>query len=138
MSGYSLVTEDDFSVDEVCRDIRNEATGAIVTFTGVVRGDSEGRRVTRLEFETYKEMAEKELDSLREKAIEDFDLEALTVIHRYGNLEVGENIVLIAAASGHREGSFKAARFMIGEIKKMVPIWKKEIFEEGERWITGH
>ncbi len=125
-------------MDDISREVRNEATGAIVTFIGVVRGESEGGRVSRLEFETYKEMAEKELDSLREKAIEDFGLEALTVIHRYGELSVGENIVLIAAAGGHREECFKGARFMIGEIKKMVPIWKKEVFEGGERWIEEH
>jgi len=132
-----LVTGDDFSVDEVLRKIRNKRTGAIVSFVGVVREDDSGRKIKMLEMETYKGMAEKELSDLRDKAMKKFNLEEVTIIHRVGSLSPGDNIVLIAVASGHRKEAFAGAEFLIDELKKVVPLWKKEILEDGEVWVEG-
>lgn len=132
-----LVTNDDFSVDEVLRKIRNKYTGAIVSFVGVVREDDSGRKIKMLEMETYKGMAEKELSDLKDKAMKKFNLEDVTIIHRIGSLSPGDNIVLIAVASGHRKEAFAGAEFLIDELKKVVPLWKKEILEDGEVWVEG-
>ncbi len=132
-----LVTEDDFSVDDALRKIRNKRTGAIVSFVGVVREDDSGRKIKMLEMETYKGMAEKELSDLKDKAMEKFNLEEVTIIHRIGSLSPGDNIVLIAVASGHRKEAFAGAEFLIDELKKVVPLWKKEILEDGEVWVEG-
>jgi molybdopterin synthase catalytic subunit len=137
MGSMILVTDDDFSVDEVLRKIRNKRTGAIVSFVGVVREDDSGRKIKALEMETYKGMAEKELSDLKDKAMKKFDLEDVTIIHRFGSLSPGDNIVLIAVASGHRKEAFAGAEFLIDELKKVVPLWKKEILEDGEVWVEG-
>lgn len=137
MGSMILVTDDDFSVDEVLRKIRNKRTGAIVSFVGVVREDDSGRKIKMLEMETYKGMAEKELSDLRDKAMKKFNLEEVTIIHRVGSLSPGDNIVLIAVASGHRKEAFAGAEFLIDELKKVVPLWKKEILEDGEVWVEG-
>jgi molybdopterin synthase catalytic subunit len=137
MGSMILVTNDDFSVDEVLRKIRNKRTGAIVSFVGVVREDDSGRKIKMLEMETYKGMAEKELSDLKDKAMKKFNLEDVTIIHRIGSLSPGDNIVLIAVASGHRKEAFAGAEFLIDELKKVVPLWKKEILEDGEVWVEG-
>lgn len=137
MGSMILVTDDDFSVDEVLRKIRNKRTGAIVSFVGVVREDDSGRKIKMLEMETYKGMAEKELSDLKDKAMKKFNLEDVTIIHRIGSLSPGDNIVLIAVASGHRKEAFAGAEFLIDELKKVVPLWKKEILEDGEVWVEG-
>jgi len=137
MGSMILVTDDDFSVDEVLRKIRNKRTGAIVSFVGVVREDDSGRKIKALEMETYKGMVEKELSDLRDKAMKKFNLEEVTIIHRVGSLSPGDNIVLIAVASGHRKEAFAGAEFLIDELKKVVPLWKKEILEDGEVWVEG-
>ena len=137
MGSMILVTNDDFSVDEVLRKIRNKRTGAIVSFVGVVREDDSGRKIKMLEMETYKGMAEKELSDLKDKAMKKFNLEDVTIIHRVGSLSPGDNIVLIAVASGHRKEAFAGAEFLIDELKKVVPLWKKEILEDGEVWVEG-
>lgn len=132
-----LVTEEDFSVDEVLKEIRNERTGAVVSFVGVVRDEDRGRKVRKMEMEAYKGMAEKELADLREKAMKKFGLEEVTIIHRVGSFSPGDNIVLIAVAAGHRKEAFLGAEYLIDELKKVVPLWKKEIFEDGEVWVEG-
>ncbi len=132
-----LVTKEDFSVDDVLSEIRSKRTGAIVSFVGVVREEDRGRKIKRMEMEAYKGMAEKELSDLRDKAMEKFGLEEVTIIHRVGSLSPGDNIVLIAVASGHRKEAFDGAEYLIDELKKVVPLWKKEIFEDGELWVEG-
>jgi molybdopterin synthase catalytic subunit len=132
-----LVTEEDFSVDDVLSKIRSKRTGAIVSFVGVVREEDRGRRILKMEMEAYKGMAEKELSDLREKAMRKFGLEEVTIIHRVGSLSPGDNIVLVAVASGHRKEAFDGAEYLIDELKKVVPLWKKEILEDGEVWVEG-
>jgi len=129
------VTRNDFSVDEELSRIKTPSVGGIVTFVGVVRAESEGQRVDSMEIEVYPEMAEKQLQIIRGEAIKKFGVEEILIVHRYGNLMVGDNIVLIAVSAGHRDTSFDACRYVIDELKKRVPIWKRERTPTGACWV---
>ena len=131
------VTKEDFSVDEELRRLNSPSVGGIVTFVGVVRAESEGQRVDSMEIEVYPEMAEKQLQIIRGEAIKKFGVEDILIVHRYGNLWVGSNIVLIAVAAGHRDPAFDACRYVIDELKKRVPIWKKEHTPVGASWVEA-
>jgi molybdopterin synthase catalytic subunit len=128
-------TRADFSVDEELAKLAKPSVGGLVTFVGTVRNESEAGRVTRMEIEVYPEMAEKQLSAIRDEAIASFGVEDVLVVHRYGDLEVGDNIVLVAVAAGHRDEAFDACRYIIDELKKRVPIWKREHTVTGERWV---
>lgn len=134
------VTQEDFSVDRVLEEVRSEATGGIVSFLGVVRNESRGRTIERMEIEVYEEMARSQLEAIRGEAIQRFGVQEVHVIHRYGSLRVSDNVILIAVASGHRAEAFEACRYVIDELKKRVPIWKKEFTPDGEYWVEaeGH
>lgn len=129
-----------FSLDEEIAIIKKTSSsiGAVVTFLGTTRDISRGKKVARLDFERYPGMAEKKLSEIRERAIKDFGVIDVTIIHRVGTLPVGENIVLIAVAAGHRDEAFQACRFCIDELKRITPIWKKETTPEGEVWVEEH
>jgi len=132
-----LIQKEDFSVEKFIEMMKSKDVGAIVTFLGVVRGRSRGRNVLELEFEVYDEMAVEVLEEIRREAIERFNVKDIYIIHRCGRLKVGENIVLIVVGASHRKEAFEACTFCIDEIKRRVPIWKKEITDEGEYWIEG-
>ncbi len=129
--------KEDISVESVVEELRKRSRniGAIVLFLGVAREFSRGRKVKMLYYETFKEMALKKLEELRQEAIRKYNLIDMIVIHRYGYIDINEKIVAIAAAAMHRRQAFEACMFYIDELKKIVPIWKKEITEEGEYWI---
>lgn len=110
-------------------------TGGLALFIGVARGDSGGRGVINLEFEAYDEMARLGLTDMASEAMEKFGLLGLTIIHRLGVIPVGGNIVLIIAAAAHRKEAFNASRWCIDELKKRIPIWKKEVFKDGQEWV---
>lgn len=131
------VTLDDFSVDEELRRLAKPSVGGLVTFVGVVRDESEAGRVERMEIEVYPEMAEKQLEAIRGEAIERFGVEDILVVHRYGDLRVGDNIILVAVSAGHRAEAFDACRYVIDELKKRVPIWKREHTPLGARWVEA-
>lgn len=109
--------------------------GAIVTFLGTTRDHNDGRRVTRLEYEAYPEMAEAEMRRIGAAACERWPVAAVAIVHRVGVVPVGEASVVIAVAAAHRGPAFEACRFAIDRLKEVVPIWKKEHFEGGEVWI---
>jgi molybdopterin synthase catalytic subunit len=132
-----VVTKEDFSVDEVLSGLQSGEMGALVTFVGVVRNLSEGRPVDRVEIQVYEEMARMELEAIREEAMEKFSVEGITIIHRYGSLEISKNIMMIAVGSSHRGEAFDACRYVLENIKRRVPIWKKEITPDGEFWLEG-
>lgn len=129
-----------FSVDQEIRRLKKSsgAIGAIVTFLGTTRDISGEKKVSSLEFEHYPGMAEKKLHQIRSEAIQKYGVIDITIIHRVGMLPVGENIVLIAVAAKHREEAFSACRFCIDELKRITPIWKREITPEGEYWVEEH
>lgn len=125
------ITEDDFSIEEVVTRARRPEAGAVVTFLGTVRDDG----ITGMEVEAYREVALEELEKIREEAMEMFNLFSVDVIHRVGDLSVGEDIVLIVCTAAHRRAAFQGCEQVIDEIKRRAPIWKKEIRREGGRWV---
>ncbi len=111
--------------------------GAAVVFEGVVRDNTRGRRTLYLDYEAYEAMALKQMEALAEQARSRFAVRAITLLHRLGRLEIGETSVLIVVASAHRGPAFEACRWIIDTLKKTVPIWKKEYFEDGAVWADG-
>ena len=131
------VTSEDFSIDEIVGSIRSGGMGAIVTFIGTVRDNSKGRDVDRIEIQVYEEMAVKQLQAIREEAIAKFGVEEVAIVHRYGTLDVSDNIMMIAVGAGHRPEAFEACRYVLETIKEKVPLWKKEFTPDGDYWIEG-
>jgi molybdopterin synthase catalytic subunit len=127
------VTRDDFDVNAVIDRVRRPDMGALVTFLGVVRDDG----IEVMDLEAYEEVAVKEMETIRDEAFAEFPIEAVAVIHRVGRLRVGENILLIVVGAGHRKEAFDACEYILERIKHSVPIWKKEIGKDGERWVPG-
>jgi MoaE-MoaD fusion protein len=117
--------------------VKRPEDGAAVLFEGVVRNHSRGRRTVFLEYEAYEEMALKQLELLIVQARKDFQIRDAIIIHRLGRLEIGETSVLIVVASAHRAPAFDACRWLIDTLKRTVPIWKKEHFEDGAVWSDG-
>ncbi len=134
------VQREDFNIKREIETVMNFSSriGGIVSFLGTVRDSSKGKEVEKLEFEYYEGMAEKKLEEIRREAIEKFNAIQINIIHRYGEVDIGENIVLIVAGAEHRKDAFEACRYCIDEIKKHVPIWKKEYTKEGEVWVEEH
>jgi molybdopterin synthase catalytic subunit len=115
--------------------VSDAGAGATVTFIGTTRNHNDGRRVIALDYEGYPEMAEKELGRIGEEAKKKWNIQRMAIIHRLGPVQITEPSVIIAVSAAHRGDAFEACRFAIEEIKKTVPIWKKELFEGGEIWI---
>jgi len=118
--------------------IMSPDSGGIDVFIGTVRNRTNGKAVMRLEFEAYEPMALKEIEKILAQAAEKWPIQKALVHHRTGVLEVGEVPVIIAVAAAHRAAAFQACRFIIDTLKETVPIWKKEIFEDGEVWVAAH
>ena len=116
---------------------KQPSDGATLVFDGVVRDNTRGRRTLYLEYEAYEEMALKQMEGLIDQAMEQFKIRDAAIIHRLGRLEIGESSVLIAVASAHRAAAFEACRWLIDTLKRTVPIWKKEYFEDGAVWADG-
>jgi molybdopterin synthase catalytic subunit len=110
------------------------ADGALCLFLGVVRGDNDGRRVVRLEYEAYEEMALPMIEEIAAQARGRFGVSDVRIVHRLGVLEVGEVSVAVAVASPHRAEAFAACRYAIDTLKARVPIWKKELYADGAVW----
>jgi len=131
-----LLTRKDFSIEEAISTLRHTKTGAVVSFLGTVRGFSGKRKVAKLQFEADRIAAQKRLKEMRVKAIRRFNLQDVVIVHRLGTLDVSEKIVLISVAASHRREAFAACRYLIEELKRSVPIWKKEYLVKGEaRWV---
>jgi molybdopterin synthase catalytic subunit len=131
------VRREDFSIDEALARLIRGGMGAVVVFLGVVRNESKGRAVERVEIEVYEEMAMRQLEAIRREAIERFGVDEALIIHRYGSLKAMERIMMIAVGAAHRAEAFEACRYIIENIKRRVPIWKKEFTPEGEFWVEG-
>ena len=131
------IVRDPISTEMVVTELKAREDGAAVVFEGVVRNQTRGRRTLYLDYEAYEEMAVKELHSLAEQARAKFAIRDVAIVHRLGRLEIGETSVLIVVVSAHRGPAFDACRWMIDTLKKTVPIWKKEYFEDGAVWAEG-
>ena len=129
------VTNQSIDLNELVRYVTDPEAGAIATFIGTTRNHNEGRKVIALDYEAYPEMAEKELTRIGEDAAKQWPICRMAIVHRLGPVQIGEASVIIVVSSAHRDAAFAASRFAIEEIKRTVPIWKKEVFEGGEVWI---
>ena len=128
----ALITQD-------CLDfVKTDETGGIAIFVGTVRNQTQGKKVLRLEFEAYPAMAISEMKKIAAQAQKDWSAEKVVIHHRTGSLGIGEIAVIIAIATPHRKAAFEACQFAIDRLKETVPIWKKEIFEDGEVWVAAH
>jgi MoaE-MoaD fusion protein len=131
------LTRDRIDAEGIVAKLKQGEDGAVVVFDGIVRNNTRGRRTLYLVYEAYEEMALKQMRMLAAKATEEFAIREVTIVHRLGRLEVGETSVLVVVASAHRAAAFDACRWLIDTLKKTVPIWKKEHFEDGAVWADG-
>jgi molybdopterin synthase catalytic subunit len=129
------VTNKQINLQELVDFVRDPQAGAIATFIGITRNNNEGRRVIALDYDAYPEMAEKELRRIGQEAGQKWQLCRMAIVHRVGPVQITQASVVIAVSSAHRDAAFSACRFAIEEVKKTVPIWKKELYEGGELWI---
>lgn len=125
-------------VPAVLRSVTSPQAGAVVTFDGTVRNHARGKKVTHLFYESYGEMALPEMEKIRQEALRRWPIQKLSIVHRIGQIEIGESSVFIAVSAAHRKDAFEACRFVIDTLKTTVPIWKKEHYEDGEVWIEGY
>jgi molybdopterin synthase catalytic subunit len=116
----------------------DDSCGGLVTFTGIVRNKTKDKTVVRLEYECYEPMALKEMRKIAEHAMQLFAVKNVCIHHRTGTLQVGDIAVIIAVNAPHRGAAFDACRYTIDTLKQVVPIWKKEVFEDGEVWVSAH
>ncbi len=129
--------KDPIDAEALIRQAKSAEDGAVVVFDGIVRNNSRGRRTLYLDYEAYEEMALSKLDALAHEARERLGVRFVSIVHRLGRLEIGETSVLIVVASAHRAEAYEASRWLIDTLKKTVPVWKKETFEDGAVWDDG-
>lgn len=132
-----LLSENPLSLDACFQSIKTAESGGICLFVGTTRNKNKGKKVTHLDFESYGPMALKEMDRIAERAFAKWNLHKCCMHHREGHVPIGEIAVIIGASSKHRDDAFQACRFMIDELKKSVPIWKKEFAEDGSYWVNA-
>ena len=135
-SAVSLVREP-IDAESALAALKQGEDGAVVAFDGIVRNNTRGRKTLCLVYEAYEEMALAEMQLLAQQAVANHGVRQVTMVHRLGRLTVGETSVFIAVASAHRAQAFEACRWLIDMLKKTVPIWKKEHFEDGAVWADG-
>ncbi len=133
-----LLTETPIDLPAVLAHVQAPGAGAIDVFIGTVRDNTQRKAVVRLEYEAYAPMALKKMEELAAEAHHRWPVEALALVHRVGLLDIGEAAVVIAIATPHRAEAFEACRWLIDTLKETVPIWKKEVFEDGEVWVAAH
>lgn len=131
------LVESRIDAGEIVAAMKAGEDGAVVVFDGIVRDNTRGRRTLFLDYEAYEEMALPQMRGLAAEAIAKFGVRDVSLVHRLGRLGVGESSVLIVVASAHRAAAFDACRWLIDTLKKTVPIWKKEHFEDGAVWADG-
>ncbi len=129
------VTAAPLSADEVAARVTNPYSGATLVFVGTVREWTRGRRTVHLEYEAYAEMAVAQMEQIGQEIAERWPGARVAIVHRVGKLEIGEASVVIAVATPHRADAFEACRHAIERLKQIVPIWKKEVWEDGEAWV---
>ena len=134
---YASITRNRIETTRLAEGLKRAEDGASIVFEGIVRNQTRGRKTLYLDYEAYEEMAAQQLELLAEQAIQQFQVRDVAIVHRLGRLEIGETSVLIVVASAHRGPAFDACRWLIDTLKRTVPIWKKEYFEDGAVWADG-
>ena len=136
-SDFFLLVREPIDAAALIRHVRTGEDGAVVTFDGCVRNQSHGRRTLYLDYEAYESMAFAKIREIGAATHEKFPIDRVAIAHRLGRLEIGETSVFIAVSAAHRPAAFDACRFAIDTLKRTVPIWKKEYFEDGAVWADG-
>ncbi|MGA2807170.1 MAG: molybdenum cofactor biosynthesis protein MoaE [Terracidiphilus sp.] len=136
-AGLTALTREPIATADLVARAKRGEDGAVVVFDGIVRNNSRSRRTLYLDYEAYEEMAVRQMKELANEARTRFEVRHVTLVHRLGRLEIGETSVLIVVASAHRGQAFEACRWLIDTLKKTVPIWKRETFEDGTVWAAG-
>ncbi len=129
------ITEGPLDPEAITAKVKRDTNGAVVTFLGNTRRFSEGRRVLYLEYEAYTEMVLKKLEEIRQEMCRQWGIDDVAISHRIGRLEIEETSLVVAVASPHRKEAFMACHQVVDRIKEIVPIWKKEVFEDGSAWV---
>ncbi|PWN65953.1 MULTISPECIES: molybdenum cofactor biosynthesis protein MoaE [Chryseobacterium] len=132
------ITEDPLNIVNCLEIAQDLGSGGIATFIGTVRNKTGNKSVIRLEYECYQSMAIKEIQKIVESAVSLFSVRNVVVHHRTGILLPGDAAVMIVVSDGHRDAVFDACRYIIDTVKQKVPIWKKEVFEDGDEWVSAH
>jgi|SRR5690625_2405391 len=135
MKNNFWITEEPIDMNDVYSKVIRPEAGAVSTFTGIVREFTHGKRTLYLEYQAYASMAEKKLAEIGKEIDEQWDNTRTAIVHRVGRLEISEIAVAIAVSTPHRNDAFAASRYAIERIKEIVPIWKKEHWEDGSVWI---
>ncbi len=130
------LTHNTLDPEKITAKVRKDTNGAVVTFLGTTRNDFQGRRVLNLEYEAFDEMALKKMEEVRRELQAEFQIEDIAISHRIGIVPIGEISLIIAVASPHRKEAFFACHKAVDRVKEIVPIWKKEVYEEGSRWVA--
>lgn len=129
---------DHIDLNEAYSYLNSPNAGAVNLFVGTVRNQTKGKEVLRLDFEAYDAMALKQMEDVANRAMQKWPLVKVAVIHAVGVKKPGTPVVVVGVSSAHRDASFEACRFLIDELKKTVPIWKKEYFEDNSVWVNAH
>lgn len=132
------ITKHKIDISRMIAHVSDEGAGATDVFIGTTRNKTSDKRVVRLDFEAYEPMAIKEIQKIIDRAKDQWPILKYSVVHRVGTVAIGEEAVVIAISTPHRQAAFESCKFVIDELKKSVPIWKKEIFEDGEVWVAAH
>ncbi len=131
------ITGEKISTSDLAKSLQTPADGAVVTFEGVVRNHSSGRKTLYLEYEAYTSMAIRKMEEIGADAKQKYRINSVGIIHRTGRLEIGETSVAIVVTAAHRRPAFEACQYLIDRLKQVVPVWKKEYFEDGAVWVEG-
>ena len=138
MNNLIKITDRPIDPSHVIDLVKTPDSGAINVFVGTVRNSTKNRDVKELEFEAYDTMAIKEIDKIIAQAKQKWPISAMAIYHRVGVLGIGDIPVVIAVSTPHRQQGFEACQYAIDTLKETVPIWKKEIFTDGEQWVSAH
>ncbi len=130
------ITNQPLDPERVTSQVRKDTNGAVVTFLGTTRNNFEGKQVITLEYEAFEEMALKKLEEIRQELMSEFGIEDMAISHRIGRVDIGQVSLVVAVASPHRKEAFLACHKAVDQLKKTVPIWKKEVYEDGSRWVA--
>ena len=136
MNDMIVITHEELHPDRFTNLVRRDTNGAVVTFLGATRDSFEGKKVIRLEYEAYEEMAYRKLEEIRQQLRVEFGVEDVAIGHRIGVVDIGEISLVVAVASPHRSEAFHACHEAVNRLKHSVPIWKKEFYEGGEHWVA--
>ncbi|MBI5814836.1 MAG: molybdenum cofactor biosynthesis protein MoaE [Nitrospinae bacterium] len=136
----AVIQREEFDVNHQVRELmrKDARAGAVAVFVGTVKSPSKGMEITKLEFECYPSMAVKKLDELEREAKSKFGVLCCHIIHRIGEIQSGEPIVFVGASCVSRASAFDACEWLIDELKKRAPIWKKEFSADGSHWVEDH